>query len=415
MLFCLLLMLQTNDSQPAAVVATHFQGELSRRGPDGFSPVDDFQLIQFADANNTRRGVVLLQASPDRNAWQQTVTSGDTPPIRYVHDGVPYQLEPVALFLDREPNVGDEWEIDRTQFSVERRLQFQDSECVEVQVRQGAARQHKLIVDIKTREVLSLEQRVFMGRGDEFKLTLQRVTDQPKITSDDQRLFAELMKLRTGDKEAKPGAASVSQTQTALPGLKKLATSRWAAELLKRIDRETTDAQSRTRKLADMQKAALGTVLAFNGLQSRGGRFDSKSLAGNVTVLHIWNYRNEPLNEPYGQVAYLDFMKDKFQGKPVKVIGINVDSRFSDKTQVQNANRSVRKLVEFMNLSYPIVGNDGSILKALGDPRAANAELPLWIVADKSQRIRVWKAGYFKVDARRGLQELEKAINELLK
>ena len=106
-------------------------------------------------------------------------------------------------------------------------------------------------------------------------------------------------------------------------------------------------------------------------------------------------------------------MADKYADKPVQVVGINVDSRFQDKTQVSKANRSARKLVEFMNLSYPIVPDDGELLKKLGDPRSTGAKLPLWVVIDKAGKIRMWKTGYYTIDSRAGLKELRTMVTKL--
>ncbi|MFK7819818.1 MAG: TlpA disulfide reductase family protein [Planctomycetaceae bacterium] len=415
MLFCLLLMLQTNPTQQPALTATHFRGELQQRAADGFSPVDDFRVVRFTDRNNKCVGTVLLQSSPDRNPWQRAVSADGTPPIRYVHNAVPYQLAPVATSIAEQLTEGNEWKMGRAQFTVGKQSTFQNIKCFEVMVRQGAAREHRLMVEAKTGNVVSLRQRVFMGQGDEFRMTLERVLNQPQTNDTDIQFLNELLQVQSIATQAASSDASANEVQNALPDLKKQATSRWTKQLFNRIESETSGARNRTLKLAEMEKALLGKQLSIAGTTLDGKPFEPKSLAEKVVVLHIWQYRAEPLAEPYGQVAYLDFMKDKFKNQPVQVIGINVDSRFSDKTLTRTANRSARKLVEFMNLSYPVIGNDGSILKATGDPRAADAKLPLWIVLDKSQRVRLWKAGYFKVDARRGLQDLEKTIRELLK
>ncbi len=83
-----------------------------------------------------------------------------------------------------------------------------------------------------------------------------------------------------------------------------------------------------TRKLSDLRRDAVGMVLpAFKPKTIDGKPFDSKSLTGNVVVLHFWKYRDEPLSEPYGQVAYLDFLADRNAKKPVRVVGINIDTR----------------------------------------------------------------------------------------
>ena len=428
MLFCLLLMLQS----PAPPTATgselttiRFRGELLRRDSDGFSPIDAFQLIQFVGSDQTSKGSVLVQAGVDRDAWTNALSTDSAPHIRHIHGGVPYRLELLALKIDRELKEDATWNNGRKTYRVGGITKLADTNCREVFISEGPARNHKVLVDPRTGHVLSLTQRVFMGRGDEFRITVEldpskAATSKAPTSQTDGRFFAELLKVREALNldSAKPDAAlSSSQLNlvvTALPALRDAANSRWSKQLLKQIESDTSDQTNRTRKLADLQKAALGKQFPAFSKQALDGKLvDSKQLAGHVVVFHIWNYRNEPLTEPYGQTAYLDFMADKFADKPVQVVGINIDSRFHDNTQVAKANRSARKLVEFMNLSYPILPDDGELLKKLGDPRSTGAKLPLWIVVDKSGKIRMWKTGYYNIDSRAGLKELRTLVTKL--
>ena len=96
------------------------------------------------------------------------------------------------------------------------------------------------------------------------------------------------------------------------------------------------------------------------------------------------------------------------------MVGVNVDSRYAARSQATAANRSARKLTDFMNLSYPIATDDGTLLKQLGDPRAAGGNLPLWIVVDRAGTVRAWKSGYYDVDPRHGLKELRSTVEALL-
>ncbi len=68
-----------------------------------------------------------------------------------------------------------------------------------------------------------------------------------------------------------------------------------------------------------------------------------------------------------------------------------------------------------MNVSYPILGDSGELVRKLGDPRAAGAELPLWVVVDKAGKVQVWKNGYYQIDSRDGLKELQTTIDGFLK
>lgn len=424
MLLALLLMLQStappSDATNDTLQAVRYRGELLRRDNDGFSPVDDFELIRFMDSSNRPQGNVVLQSGNDREPWLNCLA---TPGIRYVHDGVPYRIEPIALGTRREFTEGDTWKQDRRTFRVGGLTRHANRDCRELFVSEGPARNHKLLVDVQDRSLALLTQRVFMGRGDEFRLTLERQPSEPKTAANTKFIaklteLAAAVKARSTEKTSKSdlSGSQIQVVTAALPQLEKLAAAGWTRKFTKRIAFETTSAMDRSKALAILQGALLGKQLpVFAGTTIDGKTFDSKKLAGHVTILHVWQYRDDPLTEPYGQTAYLDFLADQYSNQPVKVIGVNVDSRYADNRQATRANRSARKLIEFMNISFPVVANDGSLLRKLGDPRSASATLPLWIVIDKRGIVRVWKSGYYNVDSRLGLRELRKTVDGLLK
>ncbi|MFM7921753.1 MAG: hypothetical protein ACKPJJ_16145, partial [Planctomycetaceae bacterium] len=74
--------------------------------------------------------------------------------------------------------------------------------------------------------------------------------------------------------------------------------------------------------------------------------------------------------------------------------------------------RAARKIAEFMNLSYPIGYDDGTLLKTFGDPRESRGQLPLWIVIGADGKVRHYHPGYYEIDAAQGLKELEAVLNE---
>ncbi len=419
MLFCLLFILHSPTSQQSALTTHYYDGELFRKAADGFSPIDDFRLIRFTDQTGKCVGQVMLQAGQDRAPWSDAVsTSAASPKLWHNHDGVLYKLEPVAMRLDTAKlQAGDTWRDARKSYLFGKRTEFEGQACREVLVQEGPARNHRLLVDEKTGDVLSLQQRVFMGRGDEFRMTLER--KKPPTASQaaaDMRFFTKVADLKSVASTARAEAPRLKTISTALPDLREGAGSAWAKQLVKRIESETSLQARRSQSLADMRRKAIGNrVPSFELPLIDGGSVSSKNLSNQITVYHFWTYRDEPLSEPYGQTAYLDFVVDKYAGKPVRFVGVNVDARYGDKAQAKKADRSARKLIEFMNLTYAIARDDGTLLKQLGDPRVTGTELPLWIVADKTGTIRVWKTGYYDIDARSGLKELRSSIDGLLK
>ena len=77
--------------------------------------------------------------------------------------------------------------------------------------------------------------------------------------------------------------------------------------------------------------------------------------------------------------------------------------------------RSVRRLANFMNLTYPLLLDDGAAIKAFGDPRLVGAELPLYVVIGRDGKVVHYKAGYYEVDRLEGLKELNGVLGEQLK
>ena len=99
----------------------------------------------------------------------------------------------------------------------------------------------------------------------------------------------------------------------------------------------------------------------------------------------------------------------------VTVVGISTNPDLQSKENQNRGRRSVRKLSEFMNLSYPIGHDDGSLLKSFGDPRDTRGQLPLWIVINTDGKIAHYHAGFYEVDAAQGLKALESVLAELLR
>ena len=72
--------------------------------------------------------------------------------------------------------------------------------------------------------------------------------------------------------------------------------------------------------------------------------------------------------------------------------------------------RTARKLAEFMNLSYQIGYDDGSLLRELGDPRDSDGQLPLWVVLSPEGKIIHYHSGFYEIDRQQGLKELDEVL-----
>jgi hypothetical protein len=68
-----------------------------------------------------------------------------------------------------------------------------------------------------------------------------------------------------------------------------------------------------------------------------------------------------------------------------------------------------------MNVSYPmLVDSESYLRKVLGDPRAAGARLPLFLVLDKQGKVVHYHVGFYDVDRDRGLQKLDAEVIKAL-
>jgi hypothetical protein len=99
----------------------------------------------------------------------------------------------------------------------------------------------------------------------------------------------------------------------------------------------------------------------------------------------------------------------------VRVYGVAVDARLRDEQERGAALRSIRKFGTFMNLGYPVLLDDGTLLKKLGDPRQLGAELPLFVLIGRDGKIVHYHVGNYEVDVNQGLKELDAAVGEALK
>ncbi|HRX78715.1 MAG TPA: redoxin domain-containing protein, partial [Pirellulaceae bacterium] len=133
---------------------------------------------------------------------------------------------------------------------------------------------------------------------------------------------------------------------------------------------------------------------------------------GKVTVLHFWEYRDTPLEEPYGQIAYLDFLFRNRPAEDVVVLGVCANQRLQDPETELKAILSAKKLVAFMNLSYPILADHAGGVRQFGDPRATGAKLPLFVVIGKDGKIVHYHVGTYEVNRDRGLEELEAIVKK---
>ena len=349
--------------------------------------------------------------------------------IRLLHDheGVNYPLllrQPIFEYPDKL-GADATWTADKKRYEVQKLTKHKDRSCWEVDVFTNVGKRETLWVEEDTGLVVAVKTKLTMGRGDPFEL-LMELDSASDVTADKlaglEKAFAGLLQLQKDLKRrenaTKPELSKeqLAATAGALESLAKDAAETPFRQLVSVISRDLKLQTRRDDDVDALAKRIVGKEAPEFSLEDLSGKtISSKDLAGQIVVLHFWKYHDNPLTEPYGQVAYLDFLSNKREKLGVSVLGVAVDPRTAKANEVVQAKRDFRKFRDFMNLSYPIALNSSTLLKTLGDPRDVEAPLPLWVVIDHHGKVAHYKSGYYEINPDKGLEELDKVLIPLIR
>jgi peroxiredoxin len=320
---------------------------------------------------------------------------------------------------------GAKWSEGKESWEVLKTQKVQDRNCWQVQVSTAFGRKRTLAVDAESPLVVSLEERVFVGQGDEHVLTMQLESLKPLDAGQlahDALVLTALLKLQSelqrSENEARPELSEVQLkiAADALPQLQNEAADTPFSALVSAINKDLKAQMQRSDEVAKLADKLLGKPAPRFALQlADKTEVASDALKDKITVLHFWEYQGEPLVEPYGQVGYLDFLYGKRRKLGVQVYGVAVDARFGDAQTAPAALKSIQKLRNFMNLAYPIATDDGKLLTRFGDPTKYGAKLPLWIVIGPDGKIAHFHSGFYKINPDEGLRELDDVLVKLIR
>ncbi len=346
------------------------------------------------------------------------------PHLIYPYDGNTYfiVLPPLLVSLPENTEPGATWSHAGWQMTAQAKKSVNGTEAWEIEAREPRGRRQTLLAEATSGTLLRAEADVFMGQGDQFQLTLERATSA--LLPDDQsqalqKLQTALLKLQSQLKrrpDAQLAELSDRQVKDAVAALDPI-TALSAGTPLERLTRQMqTDVEQQKKRLEMVAGRASSIINSaapqFSLTLVAGGNLKSDSLKGKTVVLHFWDYKDAPLAEPYGQTGYLEFLFNQRKPQDLQVIGISTNQDLTNPENQNRGRRAARKLSEFMNLSYPIGHDDGSLLKALGDPRDSRGQLPLWIVISPDGKVTHYHAGFYEIDVTKGLSELDAAIRE---
>lgn len=439
LLTCATCLASPLDESPAC--ALRYSGTLLSgvRNGEG-SPVKRFTIFALVRPTATGRELDWFLTERGAGAWgwperfgQVTLdtnhepTGGTPPRLLYDYEGSPTAMGFPLPLVDFFPKLvsGAQWMQGKETWEVVDSVQKNERDCWQLQVTTGFGKKRTAWV-LKDAPILAaVEEKVFVGQGDEHRLTLQLEAFEPVSTEDLERQLAiwtrlsELQgQLARKPQEFRPELSDdqLKLVTTALPDLKSLSADTPFSGLVTAISSDLRGQADRSSDVARLQQKFVGKPApAFELSLLDKKQVTSDELKGQVVVLHFWEYQAEPLVEPYGQIGFLDFLNDKRRKLGVKVFGVAVDERFGQEQSAVSAAKSVGRLKSFMNLGYPLAGDDGKLLKRFGDPREANAKLPLWVVIGADGKIAHYHSGLYTINSDEGLKELDQKLIELIR
>jgi alkyl hydroperoxide reductase subunit AhpC len=428
-----------------AALELRYAGTLAKVGRNGTEqPLKKFTLYSVITKQGDGKRLAYLTDERGGGSWawperfgtldlnaKNAAANGATIRVLADHEGVPHPInirQPIFEFADKLSEDEElDWTSGQNSYEVaEETKKLKDRECHIVRVSTNNGRKQRLWIS-KTDKTLQVaaEQQVFMGRGEEFLLKLDLESAKPVDAAALEKLnkpLQTLLDLKSqfnrpdGETKAELNPEQIASAQKVIGTLEKQAEGTPFATLAAVVNRDVKAQTQRTDDVESLSKKFVGQAApAFEVTTLDKKTINSKDLAGKIVVLHFWDYEGEPLAEPYGQVGYLDFLSNKRKKFGIEVVGVAVNESFSDGAKASGALRSVRKLREFMNLSYPIGTDDSTLLAKFGDPRKLGAKLPLWVVINPDGKIAHYHVGFYAIKPDEGLRPLDEAVMKQIK
>jgi len=440
LLTLLALPLLANPLDDAAGIELRYTGALAKAAAED-SPVKRFNLYtSVVREPQAGRRVAFALSERGAGGWSWPERFGSIPldaglnaltatsiRLLYDYEGTPVIIPlplPVSPFGEQLKPAA-KWNHGKETWEVVGTRKINQRNCWQVQVSTNLGRKRTLAIDVESPLLVALEERVFVGQGDEHVLVMQlesvKALDRAQVAQTTAALPA-LLKLQSelqrGENETRPDLtpAQLQLAAEALPELQRGAADTPFSLLVSAISRDVKSQVQRGDEVSRLAEKLVGkSAPQFSLRLLDNSEIKADALKGKITILHFWEYQGEPLVEPYGQVGYLDYLFGKRRKLGVHAYGVAVDPRFGDQTANAAARKSIQKLKSFMNLGYPIAVDDGKLLEKFGDPTKVGAKLPLWVVIGPEGTIAHFHAGFYKINPDDGLRELDELVVKLIR
>lgn len=418
----------------AGIAQQHYTGELhqvARNG--GTTPLKEFDVDIYL--TDSMAGTTFYQLNEGRPAlpWierfgvvakEDPILSSGGIAVGYRHLDRNYAL-PIGLpyFAEfAELSEGASWKNKQGTFEVAGEREVNGHQCWDVRCTIGIARHHQFYVRKSEPVIEAGSQTVFMGPGDRFRITFQREPEKSAAIDPDSFLPAQtaLLKLKDAvernefDRFQPINAEQLKALTVASAGLVDGTKNSALAPFAKEITEDLSTLQGRKDRVSSLAGSMVNqTSPKYTLSEITGGSISSSELQGKPVVLHFWDYANPALEQPYGQVGYLDFLNNRWKDKGVLVYGVAVNSQLNDLQTQAKAIREIRKLKQFMKLGYDITFDGGAVLNSFGNPTRLGEELPLWVVISPEGKVAHYRTGMYEVDNRVGLKEIDDVLQKL--
>jgi peroxiredoxin len=427
------------DSSAAEMTELRYKGKLKHheRGEEP-AVVKEFGLLSIVDKQDDHPSTVFWRVN-DQVGWPWPESFGWSGPnagkaqevrdpgLLYDYDGQPWPIPFPPLHLPEDHRAtGKSWTVDRLKYEVQSEAKtFREQPAITVLVTTNFGRAQELLYDAQTGMLQRAQVKLFLGRGDEFSFNIELAESDTLSGNSRDKVVAglELLKkmqgqLDRGKRMTRPelGTEQIAAVTSILPKLDEVTENTPLQSLMIDIHRDLKSQQERHSSVEQLAAQLIGQKAPELNLRLLNDEvLDPETYKGKVLVLHFWKYQDDPLQEPYGQVGYLDYLNGKRGKLGVKFLGVAVNSEFTDPKASRGMVLAVKKLVSFMNIGYDIVRDNGSLLKKFGDPRQNGASLPLWVVIGADGLIKHYKVGFYDVNPREGLKELDAVIIKEIK
>lgn len=413
-----------------------YVGQLEQVSRDGSgTPLKEFQVTCFGSATNSTEVFFQLNESRPTLPWierfgiltqSEPVMSPAGVAIGYRHLDRNYVLPVTLPFFAKFSRLeeGATWKDEQGDFGVSGEKVVNGKQCWQVNAMIGIARHHIFYVRKDAPIVEAGSETVFMGPGDRFRITYQMTEEQDKVENPAEFAIVSqlLLSMKHGVERSEfnrfqpLSSEQVQGLDLARAGLLDVAAKTLLAEFAKEIDQDLTTLLNRKGRVEDLSLTMVQRPSPkFTLLSLKGEEIPSTTFAGKTILLHFWDYANPSLEQPYGQIGYLDFVHNRWKDKNVLIYGVAVNSELTDPETRSKSIRNIQKLKQFMKLGYEMTVDGGAVLNSFGNPTRLGAELPLWVVLSPTGQILHYQTGYYEVDNRVGLKAIDEALEQATK